>query len=102
MIKEISTPAEYQQLVDQGAIGIDVRTSEEYLEAKIPGSETGFDWNSGEFHDRYDDLDPSKTYIFICRSGNRSLQACMYLQSNGFENVINLRGGMNEWQGDKA
>ena len=40
----------------------------------------------------------SKEIICYCRSGNRSGQACMLLESMGFENVKNLKGGMMEWQ----
>jgi rhodanese-related sulfurtransferase len=101
MVKEISTVEEYKQLIASGVIPIDVRTHDEYNDAKIPGSTTGYDWNSGEFHDRFDDLDADAQYVFICRSGNRSMQACLFLQSQGFENVYNLKGGMNEWQGDR-
>ena len=36
--------------------------------------------------------------IIYCRSGNRSGQACMILQSAGFTNVRNLTGGMLEWR----
>lgn len=36
--------------------------------------------------------------IFYCRSGNRSGQACLMLEGMGFKNVINLVGGMNDWQ----
>jgi len=35
--------------------------------------------------------------VFICRSGARSAQACMFLVQQGFENVYNLRGGMIGW-----
>lgn len=99
MLKEISTEEEYNQLISEGVIPIDVRTAEEYNAAKIPGSKTGYDWNNGEFHDNFDNLDPEKSYVFICRSGNRSMQACLFLQSQGFENVYNLKGGMMNWQG---
>ncbi len=100
MFKEIATTEEYQALIAKGAIPIDVRSREEYTELKIPGSQTGYDWNSGEFHDKMDNLDPNNSYIFICRSGNRSMQACLFLQSQGFQNVINLKGGMMNWSGD--
>jgi rhodanese-related sulfurtransferase len=36
--------------------------------------------------------------ICYCRSGNRSGQACMILESAGFTNVKNLTGGMMTWQ----
>ena len=36
--------------------------------------------------------------ICYCRSGNRSGQACLILETAGFHNVVNLSGGMNAWQ----
>ncbi len=36
--------------------------------------------------------------ICYCRSGNRSMQACMMLETFGFTNVKNLQGGMNGWR----
>lgn len=36
--------------------------------------------------------------IVYCRSGNRSGQACMLLETMGFTNVKNLTGGMLSWQ----
>ena len=36
----------------------------------------------------------------ICRSGNRSAQACKKFIDAGFENVVNVEGGTNAW--DKA
>lgn len=35
--------------------------------------------------------------IVYCRSGNRSGQAAMILETMGFENVKNLQGGMLTW-----
>ena len=36
--------------------------------------------------------------ICYCRSGQRSMQASLMLETMGFKNVSNLSGGMNEWQ----
>jgi rhodanese-related sulfurtransferase len=36
--------------------------------------------------------------ICYCRSGNRSMQACLMLETFGFTNVKNLQGGMNGWR----
>jgi rhodanese-related sulfurtransferase len=36
--------------------------------------------------------------ICYCRSGNRSMQACMFLDMMGFTNTKNLEGGILAWQ----
>ena len=36
--------------------------------------------------------------ICYCRSGNRSGQACLILETAGFTNVKNVTGGMLAWQ----
>ena len=36
--------------------------------------------------------------ICYCRSGQRSMQACLMLETFGFSNVKNLAGGMIGWQ----
>ncbi len=47
-----------------------------------------------------DELEPFKDeeVILYCRSGNRSGQACLILDTLGFRNTKNLVGGMNAWQ----
>lgn len=44
-----------------------------------------------------DDLKDETVYIY-CRSGNRSGQACLILETLGYKNVINVAGGMLAWQ----
>jgi rhodanese-related sulfurtransferase len=39
-----------------------------------------------------------KEVICYCRSGNRSGQACLLLETMGFSNTKNLMGGMLAWQ----
>ena len=36
--------------------------------------------------------------IFYCRSGNRSGQACLFLDAMGYKNTKNLVGGMLAWK----
>ncbi|MGB4843478.1 MAG: rhodanese-like domain-containing protein [Ferruginibacter sp.] len=47
-----------------------------------------------------DDIEELKSeeVICYCRSGKRSMQACMMLETFGFTNVKNLEGGMNGWR----
>jgi len=41
--------------------------------------------------------DKDETLVLQCRSGKRSMQACMMLQGEGFENLFNLEGGIMAW-----
>lgn len=36
--------------------------------------------------------------IIHCRSGKRSAAACMYLESQGFKNTVNVEGGVLAWK----
>jgi rhodanese-related sulfurtransferase len=47
-----------------------------------------------------DELEPfkDKEIILYCRSGNRSGQACMILDTLGFKDTKNLTGGMLAWK----
>lgn len=53
----------------------------------------------GKLKERIDELEVHKDdeIICLCRSGGRSAQACKFLQQKGFENVKNLKGGINKW-----
>jgi len=35
--------------------------------------------------------------VLYCRTGSRSAQACRFLNKQGINNVINLRGGVVKW-----
>lgn len=44
-----------------------------------------------------DQLPQDKPLVVVCHHGMRSLQAVMWLRSQGFENAVNLRGGIDAW-----
>lgn len=50
-----------------------------------------------ELDKRYTELPTDRTIIVACRSGNRSKQAINSLKDKGYTNLINLKGGINEW-----
>ncbi len=39
-----------------------------------------------------------KTVVLMCRSGSRSGMAARQLAGAGYENILNLKGGMMRWQ----
>jgi rhodanese-related sulfurtransferase len=44
------------------------------------------------------ELDPVGRVIVYCRSGHRAALAAVTLKEMGFENVVNLAGGITAWQ----
>jgi len=50
-----------------------------------------------ELPKRAGELDPKRETVVYCHSGSRSARAVQYLTQLGFQNVRNLRGGINEW-----
>ncbi|WP_102344958.1 rhodanese-like domain-containing protein [Bacillus sp. Marseille-P3661] len=74
---------------------IDVREVEEVAAGKIPGA---MHIPLGLLEFRMHELDKSKEYIMVCRSGARSGRASQFLESQGFS-VINMTGGMLSWEG---
>lgn len=76
---------------------VDVREPDEHIEFNIGGILLPLGKIQGMETDEIDAL-REQEIIFYCRSGNRSLQACLYLEMMGFTNVKNLAGGMVEWK----
>ncbi|MGD8274386.1 MAG: rhodanese-like domain-containing protein [Thiohalocapsa sp.] len=47
-----------------------------------------------------DRLDPQRPVVVICHHGIRSQQVALYLEHQGFQQVLNLRGGIDGWARD--
>lgn len=75
---------------------IDVREYEEYASGHV---KTACLIPLGELLDRYHELDPTKHYYLICRSGSRSHMGCELLRQLGIQ-ATNVEGGMLEWEGE--
>lgn len=51
----------------------------------------------GEIEVRITEFPKDKNIIIGCRSGKRSMNACMFLKMSGYTNVQNLEGGIIGW-----
>ena len=51
----------------------------------------------GEIEVRMAEFPKDKGIIIGCRSGKRSMNACMFLKMSGFDNIQNLEGGILGW-----
>jgi rhodanese-related sulfurtransferase len=93
------TPEEVKTRMDAGESLnlVDVREPSEHADFNIGGTLIPL----GQImHYEVEDIEGMKEQevICYCRSGNRSGQAAMLLESMGFSNVKNLVGGMLAWQ----
>ncbi len=78
---------------------IDVRTPEEYKGGKI-GNAKNMDFYSDDFKKMISTLDKSKPTLVYCASGGRSGKTAKMMESLGFKEVYDLRGGYNAWPGN--
>lgn len=76
---------------------IDVREPHEHQEFNIGGRLIPVGKILSMEVDEIEDL-KDQELILYCRSGARSTQACLFLESMGFHNCNNLVGGMVAWQ----
>ncbi|TMW71399.1 rhodanese-like domain-containing protein [Alteribacter natronophilus] len=76
---------------------LDVRETHEFAESHVAGM-TNIPLSV--LTDQLDQLPDDRELVIFCRSGNRSMQAAEILQSEGFEQLTNVRGGMNAWNGE--
>ncbi|HTN45099.1 MAG TPA: rhodanese-like domain-containing protein [Flavipsychrobacter sp.] len=76
---------------------IDVREPDEYAEYNIGAKLIPLGNIMAMQIDEIEDL-KEEELIIHCRSGKRSLQACLFLETMGFTNVKNVAGGVLAWQ----
>ena len=80
----------YAQLLQEGAIIVDVRSKGEYLSGHIKGS---INISVDTLQSNFSKLkDKNKTIITCCASGMRSASAKSILKSNGYTSVYNGGG----------
>ena len=86
-----------QRMVSEKINLIDVRQPEEHAEFNIGGILLPLGNIMSMQIEEIEDL-RNEEIICYCRSGQRSMQAAMMLETMGFTNVKNLAGGMMGWQ----
>ena len=79
---------------------IDVRTSEEFEELRLPNSINIDFYNPQDFMQELEKLDKNKVYYIYCRTGSRSANTCELMKEIGFAKTYNLLGGITDWEGE--
>jgi rhodanese-related sulfurtransferase len=95
-MKQLTPQALSEYLQNTTPVMIDVREAHELVHGMIEGAKH---IPMNDIPLRIDELEPAKseTVVLICRSGKRSAQVGQYLEHLGFNDIINLDGGMNGW-----
>ena len=93
-VRQLSAP-ELKAMIESGHPFelVDVRTEEERAIAKIEGSRL----LDADGHRYLLGLDRNMTVVFQCHHGIRSQSAAEYFLREGFQNLYNLRGGIDAW-----
>ena len=85
---------------EEDFIILDVRTSEEFEELRLPNSTNIDFYNPQDFIQELEKLDKNKSYYVYCRTGSRSANTCVLMKEMGFVKTYNLLGGITEWEGE--
>jgi rhodanese-related sulfurtransferase len=95
MNKEISA-AEASILRDdnEDVVFLDVRENSELKICRINGA---LHIPMGEIPERVQALPLDRPLVVFCHHGMRSMNVVNYLESRGFENAINMGGGIHAW-----
>lgn len=98
------TAAQLKEWLDQAGAGqrpapvlLDVREPWEFEKVCIPGARL---MPMRAIPARYLELRRDAETVVVCHHGARSYQVAMFLEHQGFQNVINLYGGMAAWSRD--
>ena len=84
----------YLQTASEPPLLLDVREQWEFDYCHISGSQLV---PMRQVPEIMEDLDPEQEIVLICHHGIRSRQIGIYLETQGFRNVINLEGGVEDW-----
>jgi rhodanese-related sulfurtransferase len=88
------TPEDAVGLLDQGAVLVDVRETDEWNQGRAPQA---VHIPLAELGTRLAELPTDRTLVMVCRSGGRSGVAAEALVNRGLE-ALNLAGGMQAWK----
>ena len=95
MINEIDSESLQKRIASgEDVLLVDIRTPAEVAQGAIPDS---MQLPMHLIPLRINELPKDQDVVLYCRSGARSYQACAYMMQQGYDRVLNLRGGIIAW-----
>lgn len=93
------SPKESFELCKEGAIIVDVRES--YMNNfKMFKADKVIYLPYSELVKCYQDLPTDKILIFVDAVGLKSRESVLFMEAHGYENVLNMAGGIVDWERD--
>ena len=96
-VPEVDAKTAYEQMQRREACLLDVREPSEWELGHIEGADS---IPMSQLGRRWRELDTSKRWVCVCRSGSRSEYATALLRQAGLD-ITNMTGGMLAWQANK-
>jgi rhodanese-related sulfurtransferase len=95
VINEIDSESLHGRIASgEDVLLVDIRTPAEVAQGAIPDA---MQLPMHLIPIRISELPKDRDVVLYCRSGARSYQACAYMMQQGYERVLNLRGGIIAW-----
>ncbi|RMD76428.1 MAG: rhodanese-like domain-containing protein [Bacteroidetes bacterium] len=95
--KEICPGTTRKLAFEGGALIVDVREPEEVAAVRMDVPDY-LHIPLLELETRYREIPTDRPVVFVCQSGMRSLKATYFLMNHGYDNVMNMRDGLEKWQ----
>ena len=96
-VKTIPAEEFAQYITEEGVQLLDVRTPEEYAEGHLEGAVL-VDFKADGFVEKAEaQLQKDKPVALYCRGGRRSHSAAELLYKAGFQQLVELQGGITAW-----
>jgi len=90
---DVTTLKEYRATGHDHVV-LDVREPAEIASHAFDGA---LEIPMNEIPQSLDEIPEDKTVVVLCHIGGRSMQVTGWLRQQGYENVTNLRGGIDAW-----
>lgn len=92
-------PAGFKKMIgEKNVVLIDLRTIAEINSKGKIKDALQIDFLAKDSEKQIARLDKSKTYLLYCAGGGRSGDCAELMEKQGFKNIVNLEGGIDNWK----
>jgi rhodanese-related sulfurtransferase len=81
---------------DPRPVTVDVREANEFADVRLPEDVVLLPLS--QFAARFEELPRDRPLLLMCAGGTRSAAATGHLLRNGYGDVVNVAGGIKDWQ----